>query len=876
MSMPASSSKSAPAVPAAPASLVVPTARLAAALRRDEARRQRGAGQQVWQAEDFIGLGAWLARASLPARSRGELPAYALLGQEQAQVLWAAVVADAGPQFPELRPAQAESLARLMADAEDTVFAYGLGGAWTAAMPLSTEQSLARGWRAEFRRRCKELKVGTRTMLLEDCTVTGVVLAATGASRGFVEAGPVLRGLVPPVEACPSRAAVPPSFRQFTNTDEECDAALDWAFAARAEGATGSIALVCPDGRTVDALLSRAAHWLAAPPDLAPIGAPAPLSAPPARLGTAPLVEHALVALQLAGRLPPAAAMTLLTSPFVRGWRSEFGPRQQLAAQLQTARSAPLMPEEFARLARGANCPGFAALLTGLWSLIKIARRKQPMRVWVAGFQQWLNALGWPGDEGLTAQEQAALSAWQRALDTAAALDLVLSPLSAHEARVRLRQVARGISETELLAHDAIEVLSVEEAAVLRPAHAWVLGLHDAGWPLAPASNPLLPPAMLRRAGVPGSDFAADAARARRALSRVLAAGEQIVLSHAAHDGDTPRRPSSAVAWPTLPAPSMNPAQSLFERWRAPLADIAVEAVPADPAVPLPPAGAQPGGTGVLAAQAACAFRAFALFRLGAAALEDAMPGLDPWLRGEIAHDVMARLWTQLRTRDLALALSPAGRADAIAAAIDGALDAALDTRPQFSGRPRTLEANRLQRLVAQALEADLNREPFEVIAVEAQHELTLGALALRLRIDRIDRLASGARFIIDYKTGRALRKDWALPRPLAPQLPAYALALEDLPLAGIGFAQLRPGDCKLVTEPSKLVDDAAAVATLARLREDWHADLSELAAQFVAGFAELNPRDGAKTCQRCEFKVLCRVHEVPHAVSDEEPADES
>ena len=229
MSAPASSSN---APPEAPASLVVPTARLAAALRRDEARRQRAAGQRVWQAADFIGLGAWLARASLPARSRGELPAFALLGQEQAQVLWAAVVAE----HPDLRPAQAEPLARLMADAEDTVFAYGLGGAWTAALPLSSEQALARTWRAEFRRRCAALQVGTRTMLLEACAATGLGLVSTGASRGFVEAGPVLRGLVPPAGDEPTTPAVAPIFRQFTNTDEECDAALDWAFAARAEG----------------------------------------------------------------------------------------------------------------------------------------------------------------------------------------------------------------------------------------------------------------------------------------------------------------------------------------------------------------------------------------------------------------------------------------------------------------------------------------------------------------------------------------------------------------------------------------------------------------------------------------------------------------
>ena len=382
---------------------------------------------------------------------------------------------------------------------------------------------------------------------------------------------------------------------------------------------------------------------------------------------------------------------------------------------------------------------------------------------------------------------------------------------------------------------------------------------------------------MLRQVGVPGSDVAADAERARQALARIACAARDCVFSHAQFDGETPRRPSGALDWSACESAV---APSLFERWR-PATPAPVEAVPPDVPVPLSTAAlaSQRGGTGILAAQAACAFKAFAQFRLLAAAIEDAEPGVDPRLRGEIAHLAMARLWQRLRSQAQAQHLSAAEREEAVADAIEAALDQVLLDHQEHDGRPRALEARRLQRLVRQSLAQDLARAPFDVVAIEARHELTLGPLPLVMRVDRVDRLAHGGELILDYKTGKVQRKDWALPRPLAPQLLAYALARDAAPLAGIGFAQLRPGDCRLVTEPRAPRDDAASTAALAARRDEWHTALSGLATQFVAGVVALNPRDGATTCQRCGFQVLCRVHEQPPsrpaATSEEDDADE-
>lgn len=856
-------------------SLIVPTARLAAAFRRRDARRRRADGAQAWRSPDVFSLGVWLTRASAPERCAGRLPAAGLLGEEQTQALWASVIAADMPDESggtlALGPAQTESLARLMSDVERLVFAWELDAAWQRPQPLSFEQRLARRWYAAFRARCRRHEVVTRTMVLEACAARGVALAApTAVSRGFEAAGPALRRVLPPPAPCVARSRAPAQVRICASVEDECDAALDWAHAARTAHADGAVAIVALDARSVDVLLARARHWRIAA-GLDP-GAPADLSAPLARLPTAPLVSHALLMLQSVGRIAAAEACALIASPFSAGARPEFAARARCAARLQAERYEPITRAELRTVAARGECPELCALLDGLEPLGAETRGRRPPAQWVAFVARWLAAWGWPGLDAPTPQERAAHAAWWRALDGAATLDAVLPPLRFSEFLARLRQIVREITDGEALAPDAAEVLALEEAAVLRPEAVWILGVHDAAWPVTVESNPLLPPVLLRRAGAPGSSAAADALRAEQQVAAILDGAHTATLSYAQYDGETPRRPSALLA--RLGA-AVIAAPPLAARWQAADEGEALEAAPADAPVPIAANGPQHhrGGTGILAAQARCAFRAFALYRLYAEELEEAEPGVAPRLRGQIAHAAMAALWRDLGTQSAARARGAAGRARAIERAVTAALDEFGVDHPELTARRRVLEAQRLGRLLAQSLAADLERPPFEVVAIEAQQSVELAELSLTVRIDRVDRLEDGSELILDYKTGQARRKDWTLPRPLAPQLPVYALARAPAPLGGIGFAQLRPGDCRLITEPRSMPGEPQA---LAALRAEWRDELERLARAFLAGTAELDPRDGAKTCEECGLQPLCRVYERAPPHPAEAAADES
>jgi hypothetical protein len=50
----------------------------------------------------------------------------------------------------------------------------------------------------------------------------------------------------------------------------------------------------------------------------------------------------------------------------------------------------------------------------------------------------------------------------------------------------------------------------------------------------------------------------------------------------------------------------------------------------------------------------------------------------------------------------------------------------------------------------------------------------------------------------------------------------------------------------------------------------DWREAIEQLAKDFLAGRAEVDPRDYPKTCERCGLQTLCRIQENRIAVEGE------
>jgi hypothetical protein len=179
--------------------------------------------------------------------------------------------------------------------------------------------------------------------------------------------------------------------------------------------------------------------------------------------------------------------------------------------------------------------------------------------------------------------------------------------------------------------------------------------------------------------------------------------------------------------------------------------------------------------------------------------------------------------------------------------------------------RWRIRERDRMLGVLRKWLDVERLRQPFAVERMEQGAAVARHAgLEFKVRIDRMDRLADGARVLIDYKTGRA-SPDWRGERPDNPQLPIYAL-LHPQDLVAVAYGWVHAGDCSFVAEterpgifkPRGRRSSLEGEPSFTALIGLWSQRIEKLAADFAAGRAAVAPTLHA--CMTCRLHGLCRV----------------
>jgi ATP-dependent helicase/DNAse subunit B len=271
---------------------------------------------------------------------------------------------------------------------------------------------------------------------------------------------------------------------------------------------------------------------------------------------------------------------------------------------------------------------------------------------------------------------------------------------------------------------------------------------------------------------------------------------------------------------------------------------------------------------------------------------EPAEAGLTASQRGNLLHAVLHAVWAgpPEGIRTLTDLQSLTDREAFVAGHVKRALTQELrpHQRELMPRRYLELEELRLTKLVANWLEYEAARVEFKVAETEVKRTVHLAGLTLDLRLDRVDQLKDGSLLVIDYKSGYVSPTAWELPRPEDVQLPLYAgfaLDREHEQLGGLVFAKVRTGD----QEFSGRVGDAATtlfpslkgVSPLLRnpftaeQLLDWRDCIQQLAKDFLAGRAEVNPRDPRETtCKRCGLQTLCRIQEREAQLEDEDDSE--
>ncbi|HTQ76682.1 MAG TPA: PD-(D/E)XK nuclease family protein [Burkholderiales bacterium] len=841
---------------AAAITVVTPNRRLSQVLKAEFDDFQTGRGQTVWEDTDILPWDAWLGRGYEEATYSDGEPLPMLLSEAQERALWEEAI-------------RASRWAGALLDVPQT--ASAAQDAWRLAHAWGLEGALGKGggedarafadWARAYAARCARDGLTDAARLLQLLKHAAFKRPKLLVAYAFdvlpVRVGEFFEFLsskeIPVLRSGPEKSHGNEIKRtSYPSPREELEAAARWA-RARVEEGKRRIGVVVPElaqrRREAVRVFSRAMH----PGFNLPAAKAAPLPFD-VSLGE-PLADFALVAAALSilefsfSEKSFEEVSRLVRSPFLRDADSGVAARAKLDARLRRdAPGALSLPKLIGLLDKGNELRG---VLESILNVSRALERKtQALHGWARHFTALLDAAGFPGERTLDSAEYQARTKFNEVLGELSRLSLVRGEAGIEEALSELRRLCSELYQVESPGVP-VHVLELREAAGQEFDALWVSGMTDGAWPLAPRPSPFLPVALQRQAGIPEASAEASLALDRLRTEHWMRAAPEVVFSWPRREQDRDLVPSPLIMGigekeVVLPL-SGSYRDLIFSQGKTESLE--------DQKAPALEAAKTTGGTRLLADQAACPFRAFARHRLAARALEEPAEGLDAQDRGKLLHALMAAIWRQVKTsRSLAEDLNPVIEKSAAHAVRELGLE----------GRLAEIEKARLARLARDWLEVESRRPAFEVVEAEQEHVLHAGPLALKGRIDRVDKLADGTLAVIDYKTGvRVTPKDWEGPRADDPQLPLYALNAEG-EVGAVAFAQVRRGRMKFAgfSRKDNAVPGVKRSFNWNSLKDAWRKDVEALAVEFAGGYAPVDPKRGLNTCRRCDLQTLCRVHE--------------
>jgi ATP-dependent helicase/nuclease subunit B len=601
----------------------------------------------------------------------------------------------------------------------------------------------------------------------------------------------------------------------------------------------------------------------------------------PSPLSQYPLIGIALEILLLESKIEVQHFSRILRAPWIGEAYQEKSLRMQLDRDLRQQGDIQLSLERLKYYADKSGCLSLLNRLTH-WQKTLIA---QPIAIypseWVRIFAKQLQQWGWPGEIDLSKEEQQGQARWFTLLDELATGDDFLGKIHRKTALKQLLQLTHNNHfQPDIPLSTPITLLDTVATTGVHFDQLWVMGLDAVSWPPAAKVNPFIPYSLQRKKHLPHSSPEQTRQFASLTTQRLLHSAETVILSYPQLQGEQPLTPSPLLqsinqAIRPCTVADLGLAENKF--WETLHNQIANWEYLEDHQAPrLNSSKPQQGGTGLLKAQAQCPFKAFAEYRLGLAAqatLNLPKPGLSARERGELLHRLLEKLWQQLSSQAILQTYS----ATQLAYLLDEILSIELlniqKKRPHlWQAVFIQLEKQRCHKQLKRWLEKEKARPPFQIMQVEDKQTLKLGDLLLRLRIDRIDRLADGSLLLVDYKTSETLScHDWLGERPNAPQLPLYSLVYAEK-VQALAFAQLSAKQGGKWIGLSQNDTQIPGILPLAKFRSDlssshwstllstWHTHLSQLVQQFQTGYALVDPKEGEKTCRYCTRSVFCRI----------------
>jgi ATP-dependent helicase/nuclease subunit B len=862
--------------------------RLAHALRADYARHARATGRVAWRSPQVLPWTAWLREQWREARAQGAASPQWLLSRAQSRALWRSVVAGSDAGATLLSPANAARLAerswRRLHEYEIPIDAL-----------LDSDQSESQAlheWCSSYLRRCEALNALDEAQLASWAAHAELVPDRPIALAGFDHTPPALerlarswRGAGKFAEIASEAETDDVSVAAERDAAAEIEAAARWA-RARVERGDASIGVLIAGLTRRQDEVRRAFEDAFSPGarTVASEAAPAAVAIAAARpLRDYPLVDAAFAILQLAERGDGALFGRLLRSPFLAGGVSERDLRALADFRLREEQRGEWSWFEVEHWGGALETATLLRVARELSAILRNEHSSTAPSRWAERFQSILQAAGWPGERTLDSAEQQTLDKFRSALAEFGALDAVAPRLSLRDALGQLQSVLRDTSFEPESPSAPVTIIDPATAAGMSFGALWVAGLDAERWPGAPNPDPLIPTSLQRAAGAPDASAEGMRALAGRQLDRWLRSARQVVLSWPQHEGDAELEPSPLLArWTATVATPGAPVRSLRRKLFEHRPTLELIADLRAPALAL---GSARGGARPVELQSQCPFRAQAELRLYAKEIPQISVGVEPRARGKILHSVLEEVWRRLQDHATLVAADRAQLSLEVRAIAERVTASVVKVATGHRAHLARLEIDSVTRQVAELLELERTRPPFRVRFAEVAQSFQIGGLAITLRPDRVDELATRGALLVDYKLGDTHKaSDWLDKRPgrpKSPQLPLYALAHEPA-LEGLAFVTLAPGAVEyrgwsrsnavgagVPVYPAKIPKRLDPPADWAALLAHWRAALTQLAAHYVAGEAAVDPLPQA--CTYCHLSTFCRIHEHTEARGDDD-----
>ena len=650
-----------------------------------------------------------------------------------------------------------------------------------------------------------------------------------------------------------------PNTRCFSDQESELRAAIDWLDSIRKKWPEAKLALLIPElsrvqqtvRRLLDEQLVPDFEWQTdSSQDVYQIVAGQPLL----ELKAFQHLNHWWEILQLHSstsypQIPLELLSQVLRSSF---WKSKDSQESliQLELALRDKESITVSHSLLRHLSEKTGCPHFLELLDSLKELIANTPKKQLPSEWTEFLRKVRLRLGWhPGREWDEEREL---------FQDLSQLDNILGPI---QLSVLLQQARRQLQHRMYYPNqdgtsEKILIMDTQDLLDLPIDGLWICGLTEQQFPPHSRKSNLLPATLQNNLGLNSMNFEQVEESGQDLLKRWENQAVDLVLSSPLSIDGREVRPSSCLNWPkrveeAADSRRLNPIWKDFANHQ-----ITLETISDSVGLPLPLGTDVRGGTSVLKAQALCPRMAYAEYRLGAKHPTVPQAGLSSIQRGNLVHWSLENFWNQAH-RSSALE-------DIVQVHewITNSIEAALERFEKYypgliKTNFRRLEALRLNILLHDFLDLEKSRTPFIVEASEEKGELSLGGLTFRVRIDRLDRLEHSDQFILlDYKSGTGNSStSWFQQRITEPQLPLYAVNLEEGTLAAVAFAQVHNRECNfkgIQAEEASLPGikpfdkhphkkELPAEYDWSSLIKDWRVRLEDVAHEFAQGVAPLS-----------------------------------